>query len=67
MLSAFQATATGTAPTDPSFTYSAVTAQESAQVAITTTGNSAYRPLPNPPTGSQTPPAQQSGTRPSLP
>jgi phospholipase C len=67
MLGAFQGSAAGTAPSDPSFSYSAVSAQEASQVAITTSSNTAYKPLPAPPAGTQTVPAQQPGSRPSLP
>jgi phospholipase C len=67
MLSAFQSTPASSAPSDPNFTYSAVTAQEVAQVAITTSSNAAYKPLPAPPADNQSAPVQQSGSRPSLP
>ena len=67
MLGAFQGSAVSTAPSDPTFSYPAVTAQEVGQVAITTSTNPAFKPLPAPPAGSQTAPVQQSGSRPSLP
>ncbi|HTX01418.1 MAG TPA: alkaline phosphatase family protein [Acidimicrobiales bacterium] len=61
-LSVFQSGSPSPAPSDSAFTYSAVSAQEAAQVAITTNGK-----LPTPPAATQVPPMQQSGTRPSLP
>jgi phospholipase C len=66
LLDAFQSTAATTPPSDPNFTYSAVTTQEDEQVAITTVGNPAYQPLPSPPTAVQTVPTQQSGSKPQI-
>jgi phospholipase C len=64
MTSAFQSTPATTPPSDPNFTYSATSAELATQTA--NTSGSTKLPLPAFPASSQTPPAQQSGSRPSI-
>ena len=64
MTSAFQSTPTSTPPTDPNFTYQATKAELATQTA--NTSGSTKLPLPTFPESSQTPPAQQPGTRPTI-
>lgn len=64
LTSAFQGTPSTMPPSNPNFSYSATAAELATQTA--NTSGSTKLPLPTFPEASQTPPVQQSGSRPSI-